>query len=95
MREGATFLNTGRGRTVITKDLIAVLKERPDLTAILDVTDPEPVPADHDLWTLPNAVISSHIAGSIGDEVLRMADFAIEDFERFLKGQPIQYEVFC
>ncbi len=95
MREGATFLNTGRGRTVIAKDLIAVLKERPDLTAILDVTDPEPVPADHDLWTLPNAVISSHIAGSIGDEVLRMADFAIEDFERFLKGQPIQYEVFC
>ena len=94
MREGATFVNTGRGRTVSTDGLVRALGARPDLTAALDVTDPEPLPPGHPLWALPNALVSSHIAGSVGDEVLRMADWAIEEFDRFRRGEPLRYRVF-
>jgi len=94
MRPGATFINTGRGRTVVDPDLVEVLQSRPDLTALLDVTDPEPLPLDHPLWRLPNALISSHIAGAVGDEVLRLADYAIEEFDRFRNGQELRYRVY-
>jgi phosphoglycerate dehydrogenase-like enzyme len=95
MRPGAVFLNTGRGRTVVTDDLVQILSDRPDITAMLDVTDPEPLPPHHPLWSLKNVFISSHIAGSIGDEVLRLADFAIEEFDRFSHGKSLRYQVFA
>ncbi len=94
LRRGATVINTGRGRTFRTTDLVQILQERPDVTALLDVTDPEPLPSDHPLRELPNAVVSTHIAGSIGDEVLRMADSAIEEFDRFLGGETMHHLVF-
>jgi phosphoglycerate dehydrogenase-like enzyme len=94
MRQGATLLNTGRGRTLITNDLIQVLHDRSDLTALLDVTDPEPLPSNHPLLSLPNCIVSAHIAGSIGDEVIRLADYAIEEFDRFRHGKPLLCEVF-
>jgi phosphoglycerate dehydrogenase-like enzyme len=94
MRFGATFINTGRGRTVATDDLVSVLRRRPDITALLDVTDPEPVPPGHPLWALPNVFLSSHIAGSVGDEVHRLADYAIEEFDRFRRGEALRYQVF-
>ena len=78
MRDGATFINTGRGAQVVEADLIAVLKARPDLTALLDVTWPEPPAPDSELWRLPNVVISPHIGGTTGHEVVRLADCAIE-----------------
>lgn len=93
MRDGATFINTGRGAQVVEADLIAVLAARPDLTALLDVTWPEPPPPESPLWTLPNVVISPHIGGTIGDEVTRLADCAIEEFERWRAGQPLRYQV--
>ena len=93
MREGATFINTGRGAQVVEADLIAVLEARPDLTALLDVTLPEPPAPDSKLWSLANVVISPHIGGTIGDEVIRLADCAIEEFERWQAGQPLRYQV--
>lgn len=93
MREGATFINSGRGAQVVEDDLIRVLTERPDLTALLDVTAPEPPQEDSALWTLPNVVISPHIGGSVGDEVTRMADCVIEEFEAWERGQPLRYQV--
>jgi phosphoglycerate dehydrogenase-like enzyme len=93
LRDGATFINTGRGAQVIEADLIAVLKARPDLTALLDVTSPEPPPADSDLWRLPNVVISPHIGGTTGHEVVRLADCVIEEFEAWRAGKPLRYEV--
>jgi phosphoglycerate dehydrogenase-like enzyme len=93
MAPGATFINTGRGAQVVEADLIAVLEARPDLTALLDVTWPEPPAPDSKLWTLPNVVISPHIGGTIGDEVVRLADCAIEEFERWQAGQPLRYQV--
>jgi phosphoglycerate dehydrogenase-like enzyme len=93
LREGATFINTGRGAQVVETDLIAVLKSRPDLTALLDVTWPEPPPADSELWRLPNVVISPHIGGTTGDEVVRLADCAIEEFRAWEAGRPFRYQV--
>ena len=93
MRPGAVFVNTGRGAQVDETEMIAVLKERPDLTVLLDVTWPEPPAADSELYRLPNVHLSSHIAGSIGNEVVRMADFVIADYQRFVAGEPLQYEV--
>jgi phosphoglycerate dehydrogenase-like enzyme len=93
MRPNATFINTGRGAQVNEPELLAVLKARPDLTALLDVTHPEPPEAGSEFYTLPNAHLSSHIAGSINDEVLRMADYMIEEFSNWRDGKPLRYAV--
>jgi len=93
MPRNATFINTGRGRTVDHDGMLAFLLARPDVTALLDVTDPEPLPRAHPLRALPNLRVSGHIAGSIGDEVGRMGDLAIEEFERWRRGEPIRHGV--
>ena len=93
MRHGATFINTGRGRTVDETDLVAVFRERPDLTALLDVTHPEPLGAGSPLTTMPNIHVTTHIAGTINDEVVRMADLCLAEFDRFIAGQALEHEV--
>ena len=93
MRYGATFINTGRGAQVNEADMIAVLKERPDLTALLDVTYPEPPEPGSELYTLPNVKLSGHIAGSINNEVHRMSEYMIDEFKRFISGGELRYEV--
>ena len=93
MQPGATFINTGRGAQVNEPELIAVLKERPDLTALLDVTCPEPPVDESELYTLPNVQLSSHIAGSMNNEVVRMADYMIEEFVRWKNGEALKYQV--
>jgi len=89
----ATFINTGRGGTVVTEDLIEVLRTRPDLTALLDVTEPEPLRCNSPLWSLPNARLSSHIAGAIGAEVGRVAEIVIDEFQAWEDGRPLRYAV--
>ena len=89
----ATFLNTGRGAQVVEADLAQVLASRPDLTAILDVTWPEPPEQGHPFYSLPNCWLTPHIAGSSGDEVHRMAEYMIEEFKAHVAGRPVQYEV--
>ena len=93
MREGATFINSGRGAQVVEADLARVLTARPDLTALLDVAFPEPPAADSPLWRLPNVVLSPHIGGTIGDEVGRLADCVLEEFEAWRDGRPLRYQV--
>jgi phosphoglycerate dehydrogenase-like enzyme len=93
MRENATFINTGRGATVAEEDLLDVLKQRRDLTAMLDVTTEEPAASESPLFTLPNVFVSTHIAGSMGGEVVRMADYIIEEFLAWQKGEPMRYVV--
>ena len=93
LRDGATFINSGRGAQVVEADLARVLAARPDLTALLDVTAPEPPRADSPLWALPNVVMSPHIGGTIGDEVGRLADCVIEEFVAWQAGQPLRYQV--
>ncbi len=93
LREGATFINTGRGAQVVEADLVRVLQARPDLTALLDVTAPEPPPRESALWQLPNVVISPHIGGTIGNEVGRLAECVIEEFEAWQAGRALRYQV--
>lgn len=93
MPPNSTFINTGRGATADEDGLIDVLTERPDITALLDVTEPEPPAAGSPLYQLPNVWLSPHIAGSIGQEVVRMADTVIAEFERELAGDKPLYEV--
>lgn len=88
LRDDATFINTGRGATVDEDALIAEFTRRPTLTALLDVTWPEPPAIDSPLYSLPNVHLTSHIAGSIGDEVHRMADDMIAEFTRWERGEP-------
>lgn len=93
LRPGASFINTGRGATVCEPELAEVLRARPDLTALLDVTDPEPPAADSIWYALENAHLSSHIAGSNGNEVVRMADYCLEEFRAWREGRPLKYRV--
>lgn len=89
----ATFINTGRGATVEEEAMLDVLAERPDITALLDVTWPEPPVAEGRFFDLPNVFLTPHIAGSQGDEILLQADYAIAEFERYLSGDPLRYNV--
>lgn len=89
----ATFLNTGRGAQVVEADLIRVLQARPDLTAILDVTYPEPPEKGSLLYTLENCILTPHIAGSSGNEVRRMGAYMEEEYRNFIQNLPCRYEV--
>ena len=93
MRAGATFINTGRGAQVVEQELIAALHNRPDLTALLDVTWPEPPAEGSPLYDLPNVRLSSHIAGSIGNEVSGLADSVIEQLECWCAGKPLRHDI--
>lgn len=93
LRSGATFINTGRGRTVVEPELAETLHLRPDLTALLDVTSPEPMLADSPLRRLPNVHVTTHIAGAVSAEVERLADSAIEEFGRYRCGESLHHAV--
>ena len=93
MKPDACFINTGRGAQVDHGALYRVMKESELRLALLDVTDPEPLPADHPLRTLKNVIISPHIAGSLGDEVGRMGSYMCDEFGRILLGQSPLFEV--
>ncbi len=93
MRECAVFLNTGRGAQVVEDDLVRALRERPDLTALLDVTKPEPPVEGHPFYTLPNCLLTPHIAGSAGDEVARMGEYMLEEYRKYSSGGECRYEV--
>lgn len=89
----STFINTGRGAQVVEKDLANILSERPDMTALLDVTYPEPPEPDCPFFKLENCILSPHTAGSTGDEVHRMAAYMEEEYTLYTQGKPCRYEI--
>ena len=89
----STFINTGRGAQVVEEDLVRVLEERPDVTAVLDVTYPEPPAEGHAFYALQNCFLTPHIAGSLVNETHRMAEYIIEEYERYISGESCRYEV--
>lgn len=93
MGDTVTFLNTGRGQQVVEPDLCEALRQRPLATAVLDVTHPEPPQADHPFRTLPNVILTPHIAGSSGNEVHRMAVYMREEFLHTKSGLLPRWEV--
>ncbi|MBL7201680.1 MAG: hydroxyacid dehydrogenase [Anaerolineae bacterium] len=88
MKPNATFINTARGAVVREGEMIEVLRERTDLFAVLDVTYPEPPEPGSPLYTLPNVVLTPHIAGSLSGECRRMGGYVVEELKRYLCGEP-------
>ncbi len=92
LRPGAVFINTARPALVDQDALLAEL-EAGRISAVLDVTAPEPLPHDHPLLALANVFVTPHIAGSMGTELHRMADLAVTEVERFARGEAPRYPV--
>ncbi|WP_331460481.1 hydroxyacid dehydrogenase [Gracilibacillus suaedae] len=93
MKENASFINTARGAIVNQQEMIEVLHNRPDLTAVLDVTNPEPPPANSVLYAMKNVVLTPHLAGSEGAECGRMGQYMLEELRRFLKQKPLKWQI--
>ncbi len=93
MRPRATFLNTARGAVVNEPEMIDALRARPDLTAVLDVTYPDPPPAGSPLWTLPNVLLTPHIAGSQDRECRRMGRLMIDEYDRWRAGRGLKWAI--
>jgi len=86
LRDGATFVNVGRGAVVDT-DALVVEAERGRLKIALDVTEPEPLPQDHPLWRLPNVLITPHVGGNSNASHRFQADLLVEQVRRLLADQ--------
>lgn len=93
MKPNATFINTARGAVVREDEMIAVLQNRPDLTVLLDVTYPEPPKEGSPLYTLPNVILTPHIAGSKDAECNRMGRYMVEELQRYLANQPLMWQI--
>ncbi|MFE0649075.1 hydroxyacid dehydrogenase [Streptomyces sp. NPDC059534] len=92
MPDGATLINTARGSLVDETALLPHLRTG-RLHAVLDVTDPEVPPADSPLYTLPNVLLTPHVAGSLGNELHRMTDQALDEVARYTRDEPFAEEV--
>lgn len=92
IRDGATLINTARGVLIDEAALIKHL-ESGRISAMLDVTHPEPPVPNSPLYTLPNVMLTPHIAGPIGSERQRMVDAIVRDIERYTSGKPLLGQV--
>jgi phosphoglycerate dehydrogenase-like enzyme len=86
MKRGAVLVNPGRGALVVTDDLLAETQAG-RLHAILDVTDPEPLPANHPLWGSPGVTITPHVGGNTEGALDRAWSVAVQQLGLFARGQ--------
>ncbi|MCD4753286.1 MAG: hydroxyacid dehydrogenase [Anaerolineaceae bacterium] len=93
MKQGATFINTARGAVVREKEMVQALEQRPDLTALLDVTYPEPPSENSKLFALPNIILSPHIAGAMDGEIEKMGALMVSEFLRWKNEEVMQFEI--
>lgn len=93
MKKHSTFINTGRGNQVDEFALAKSLILHPSRTAVVDVLKNEYTPFVSPLFWCPNAIITPHIAGSLGNETERMADYMIEQFKNCIEGKETRYEI--
>lgn len=89
MKHGALLVNAARGPVVDTDALVEALQQH-RIRAAVDVTDPEPLPADHPLWGAPNCLITPHIGGSTPDFIHRAFRFGAQQVRRFIAGKPLE-----
>jgi phosphoglycerate dehydrogenase-like enzyme len=92
MKPGALLVNAARGPVVNTDALVAALEAR-RIQAAVDVTDPEPLPVGHPLWTAPNLLITPHIAGSSPGMMDRVMRLIGDQCRRYLAGEPLAHVV--
>lgn len=89
MKPGALLVNAARGPVVATEALLEALQQR-RIQAVLDVTDPEPLPAGHPLWLAPNCMITPHVGGSTPEFIHRAFRFGAEQVRRFIAGKKLE-----
>lgn len=92
LRDGATVINTARGSLVDHDALLAECRTG-RIDAILDVTEPEPLPLGSELLQLTNVAVTPHLAGSLGTETRRLADAALDELEAYIGGAPATHGV--
>lgn len=88
LRDGTAVINTARGSLVDTEALTRHCADG-RISAVLDVTDPEPLPPGHRLLGLPNVLVTPHLAGSQGNELRRLGEFVLAEIARFADGRPL------
>lgn len=94
MKRSAVLLNFARESIVDQAALVTALQDKRIAAAFLDVTDPEPLPADHVLWSLENANISMHLSGRSQTRMLqRAAQRFLENLQRYRAGEPSRHQV--
>jgi phosphoglycerate dehydrogenase-like enzyme len=89
MKPTAYFINIGRGKSVVTADLVNALQRGEIAGAGLDVADPEPLPPDHPLWSLPNVLITPHSSGGSDQLQRRQRILVRENLRRYTAGEPL------
>ncbi len=89
MKPGALLVNAARGPVVVTEALVEALQQN-RIHAALDVTDPEPLPTGHPLWSAPNCMITPHVGGSTPEFIHRAFRFGAEQVRRFIAGQELE-----
>ena len=89
MRPGSRYYSIGRGTTTDQSALIKAIRSARLAAAYLDVTDPEPLPANHPLWSTPNCYITPHIAGGHANESVRLVRHFLDNLKRFEEGIPL------
>ncbi|MHB1457131.1 MAG: hydroxyacid dehydrogenase [Armatimonadota bacterium] len=93
MKQFSSFINTSRGAIVNETEMIDVLRQRPDLIAVLDVTNPEPPVEGSPLYQLPNVVLTPHIAGSMSGECRRMGKYMTDELRRYVNGEKMLWQI--
>ncbi len=89
MRSDAWIVNVARGRHIVTDDLVWALQHGVIGGAALDVTDPEPLPVEHPLWTLPNCIVTPHVGNTPEMAVPLLSDRIAGNVRRFAQGDPL------
>jgi phosphoglycerate dehydrogenase-like enzyme len=87
MKDGSFLINIARGKMVDQNALLAALQSKKLAGAGLDVTEPEPLPADHALWKLPNVILTPHVSGQSPGTKVRTRQLFIENLKRFASGE--------
>lgn len=90
MKDGSYLINIARGKVVDTQALVAALKSGKLAGAGLDVTEPEPLPDDHPLWTLENVVVTPHMGGTSDRVASRRMELVRENLRAFVDGKPLR-----
>lgn len=89
MKSGALLVNAARGPVVVTEAVVEALQQH-RIQAVLDVTDPEPLPAGHPLWSAPNCMITPHVGGSTPEFIHRAFRFGAGQVQRFIAGKELE-----
>jgi phosphoglycerate dehydrogenase-like enzyme len=89
MKPGALLVNAARGPVVVTDALVQALQNE-RIRAVVDVTDPEPLPPGHPLWSAPNCMITPHVGGSTPEFIHRAFRFGAEQVRRFIAGEELE-----